>query len=54
MLGITEEEFILRFKWADNNLTVDEAGEVDILDVYQNGDAAPGARYQYRYTAKNP
>ena len=54
MLGITEEEFILRFKWADNNLTENEAGEVDILDVYQNGDAAPGARYQYRYTAKNP
>ena len=52
-LGITGDDFVLRFKWADNNLTEDEAGAVDLLDVYSFGDAAPGERYQYRYTAKH-
>ncbi len=54
LLGMTEDEFVLRFKWADNNLFENESGEVDILDFYQYGDAAPGERYQYRYTAQNP
>jgi len=52
-LGITGDDFVLRFKWADNNLLENESGEVDILDFYQFGDAAPGERYQYRYTAQN-
>lgn len=54
LLGMTEDEFVLRFKWADNNLFENESSEVDILDFYQYGDAAPGERYQYRYTAQNP
>lgn len=54
LLGITEDAFVLRFKWADNNLLENESGEVDILDFYQYGDAAPGERYQYRYTVANP
>ncbi len=52
MLGLADG-FTIRFKWADNNLTENEAGEVDILDFYQYGDTAPGGRFQYRYTAKN-
>ena len=45
--------FTIRFKWADNNLQENEAGEVDILDFYQYGDTAPGGRFRYRYTAKD-
>ncbi|MBP3918513.1 MAG: hypothetical protein J6I50_05020 [Clostridia bacterium] len=52
MLGLEDDGFVLRFKWADNNLTENEQGEPDILDLYQNGDCAPGGRYQYRYTAE--
>lgn len=51
LLGL-EEGFTLRFKWADNNLTENEAGEADILDLYQYGDTAPGGRFRFRYTAK--
>ena len=53
MLGLPDGAFTLRFKWADNNLTENEAGEADILDFYQYGDAAPGGRFQYRYEAGN-
>ena len=52
LLGLESDDFILRFKWADNNLTEDENGEADILTLYSDGDCAPGARYQYRYTAE--
>jgi hypothetical protein len=34
------------FKWTDN------MQEEDPLDWYINGDAAPGARFNYQYTAK--
>ncbi len=51
LLGLGET-FTIRFKWADNNLTENEAGDVDILDFYQYGDTAPGGRFQYRYTAE--
>ncbi|MGM9624232.1 MAG: hypothetical protein ACI3XM_00865 [Eubacteriales bacterium] len=50
MLGLGENDFTLRFKWADNNLYEDETGSADILSLYSDGDCAPGARYQYRYT----
>ena len=47
-----EETFTIRFKWADNNLTENEAGDVDILDFYQYGDTAPGGRFRFCYTAE--
>ena len=50
MLGLSGDDVTLRFKWADNNLYEDETGSADILSLYSDGDCAPGARYQYRYT----
>lgn len=46
MLGIGEGGFTLDFKWADNSF------DGDIMDVYTLGDAAPGGRFKFRYTAK--
>ena len=53
MLGLQDGAFTIRFKWADNNLTENETGDVDILDFYQYGDTAPGGRFQFRYEADN-
>ena len=49
ILNITSDDFILDFKWADN-VPVSE-GIINFLD---KGDAAPNARFNYRYHhAKN-
>ncbi len=45
MLGIESDDFAINFKWSDNMQS-----EGDILDFYQNGDAAPGGRYKYHYS----
>lgn len=47
LLGIPAEAegFTVNFKWSDN-MQVDG----DIMDFYQNGDVAPGARFKYRFT----
>lgn len=45
MLGIGDGGFTLDFKWADNS------ADGDIMDFYTSGDAAPGGRYKFRYTA---
>jgi len=44
MLEINRDSFAIEFKWIDNT---QRPG--DILDVYINGDAAPGGRFRYRY-----
>ncbi len=45
LLGLTEDELSVNFKWSDNMQT-----EGDILDFYQNGDVAPGGRFCFAYT----
>ena len=45
MLGIGDGAFTLDFKWADNS------ADGDIMDFYTTGDAAPGGRFKFRYTA---
>ncbi len=45
ILGISDEDFAIRFKWSDN---MQKDG--DPLDFYVSGDAAPGGRFQYRYS----
>ena len=38
------------FKWADNNLSDSPAGgETRILNLYVDGDAAPGGRFNFHY-----
>lgn len=46
-LGLNSNSFNLEFKWSDN-MQVDD----DPLDWYVNGDAAPGARFNYIYSAE--
>lgn len=43
-LGLTEDYVNLEFKWMDN---VIDADAPDIMDVYTQGDAAPGSRFNY-------
>lgn len=50
MMGLPEGGFTIRFKWADNNLTEDESGEADIMNLYSDGDTAPGGRFCFRYS----
>ena len=45
MLGIGDGGFTVDFKWADNS------ADGDIMDFYTLGDAAPGGRFKFRYTA---
>ena len=45
MLGLGDGGFTLDFKWADNS------ADGDIMDFYTLGDAAPGGRFKFRYTA---
>ena len=49
MLGIQGDRFAVEFKWIDNT---QRPG--DILDLYINGDSAPGGRYRYRYDTRAP
>jgi len=44
-LGLSNYSLDLEFKWSDN-MQVDD----DPLDWYVNGDAAPGARFNYIYS----
>ena len=46
VLGVsgTAQKLMLDFKWVDN---ISVSG--DIMDFYGNGDAAPGARFNYRF-----
>lgn len=46
LLGVGDGAFTLDFKWADNS------ADGDIMDFYTLGDAAPGGRFKFRYTAK--
>lgn len=46
-LGLNSTSLNLEFKWSDN-MQVDD----DPLDWYVNGDAAPGARFNYIYSAE--
>jgi hypothetical protein len=43
LLGVTEEDFSLAFKWSDN------MQEQDVMDFYVNGDCAPRGRMNYVY-----
>jgi hypothetical protein len=45
VLGITGDTFTLDFKWADNSHPADNG-----LNWLDKGDAAPNARFAYRYT----
>ncbi len=45
MLGIESDRFTINFKWSDNMQT-----DGDIMDVYNNGDTAPGGRFKYQYS----
>jgi hypothetical protein len=48
-LGITNiDEFSFDFKWADNSLPTG-----DIMEFIDMGDAAPNARFNYRYSFSN-
>ncbi|MCH7916671.1 MAG: hypothetical protein IIC50_01655 [Planctomycetes bacterium] len=47
LIGIEGDKFAIEFKWIDNT---QKPG--DILDVYVNGDAAPGGRFRYRYDVR--
>lgn len=47
MLGIRRDSFAIKFKWIDNT-----QNPGDIIDVYINGDAAPGGRFRYRYNQR--
>lgn len=47
-LGCDTPDFKLWFKWNDN---MQEDG--DIMDVYNNGDTAPGGRFMYCYHGKD-
>jgi len=44
LLGVQGDPLAMEFKWVDN---MQRPG--DILDLYVNGDAAPGGRFRYRY-----
>ena len=47
-LGLDTKEFRLWFKWVDN-----AAKDGDIMDIYNDGDAAPGGRFMYCYSGKD-
>lgn len=48
LLGFEGEEVDFGFKWSDNMQV-----EGDIMDFYINGDAAPGARFCFRFALAN-
>jgi len=47
-LGLDTPNFKLWFKWADNNIL-----DGDIMDVYTDGDTAPGGRFMFFYHGKD-
>ncbi|MBR0532128.1 MAG: hypothetical protein IJJ96_05920 [Bacteroidales bacterium] len=52
LLGLSANEKLdFGFKWADNNLydVVPEGRETRILNLYVDGDAAPGGRFNFHY-----
>lgn len=49
LLGVTESDFTIGFKFADNNLQ-----DGDIMTLYTDGDAAPGGRFTFVLSDKNP
>ena len=52
VLGLTAEDKLdFEFKWADNNLydVVPQSRETQILNLYVDGDAAPGGRFNFHY-----
>jgi hypothetical protein len=44
LIGLNREETMFDFKWVDNI-----PQDPDIMDFYDKGDAAPNARFNYRY-----
>ena len=52
-LGISGEDYTVNFKWTDNVQDEDGSGSFkgEILDFYRTGDAAPGGRFKYSFTA---
>ena len=46
-LGISGDTFTVNFNWNDN---MQKDG--DLMDVYNNGDTAPGGRFMYSYVVK--
>lgn len=46
MLGISTDKFIINFKWSDNM-----QNDGDIMDLYVNGDTAPGGRFKYQFAS---
>jgi hypothetical protein len=52
-LGISGEDYTVNFKWTDNVQDEDGSGAFkgEILDFYRTGDAAPGGRFKYSFTA---
>ena len=50
VLGLTNKNLDIEFKWADNNLpAADALPKGDIMAFHTDGDAAPLARYNYHY-----
>ena len=47
LLGIGAGDVDIEFKWNDNMQR-----EGDIMDFYQNGDTAPGGRFNYVYSTR--
>ena len=44
LLELHKNQFTIEFKWIDNTQSPG-----DIIDLYTNGDSAPGGRFRYRY-----
>ncbi|MDR9824592.1 hypothetical protein RCJ22_03110, partial [Vibrio sp. FNV 38] len=51
VLGLSSSAKLdFEFKWADNNLVTSEGSQVTrILNLYVDGDAAPGGRFNFHY-----
>ncbi|MBR3162595.1 MAG: InlB B-repeat-containing protein [Clostridia bacterium] len=49
-LGLTSENVKFNFKWIDNNVTDENGTTADIMNVYTDGDAAPGGRFAFAFT----
>lgn len=47
LIGLESTELDIEFKWTDNTKL-----EGDIMNIYENGNAAPPYRFNYRYTEK--
>ncbi len=48
-LGIDGRDFVINFKWADNNLA-----DGDLMSVYNDGDTAPCGRFRFTYSSVIP